>query len=53
MTNLERYQRMSAEEFAEFFHETFCHNTPTCRATRCEECKIKHLNEEYKEEDRT
>ena len=32
MTNLERYQRMSAEQFAEFFHESLCNNLSTCHA---------------------
>jgi hypothetical protein len=60
MTNLERYQSMSAEEFAEAFgdnsicaeiryrHSNFCEGQ-----SACEECVLEFLRAEYKEDDKT
>ena len=55
MTNLERYQSMSAEEFAEFFHSAMCWKLSTCltKVGNCKECILNHLNAEYEQEDRT
>ena len=52
-TNLEHYQRMSAEEFAERFFESICLHIPCSNDGDCDKCMINYLNAEYKENDKT
>lgn len=51
MTNLERYQSMSAEEFAERFFESICLHIPCSDNGDCDKCIINHLNAEYEQEE--
>lgn len=55
MTNLERYQRMSVEEFMEAFWTPLCNAAEkSCAPEReCEFCILSFLNAEYEEEDDT
>lgn len=49
MTNLERYQSMTAEEFGPMFFESICSRLPCTDDGICDDCIINHLNAEYKE----
>lgn len=57
MTNLERYQSMSAEEFASEFWEDLCDKVVARDFDTCEtseyfpKCLVDYLNAEYKGED--
>ena len=49
MTNLERYQSMSAEGFEKMFFDSICISISCDDSPNCDKCIINHLNAEYKE----
>lgn len=54
MTNLERYQSMTAEEFAKEFWEVICDKRDDVYEAcddSCRRCLVDYLNAEYKEKD--